>query len=222
MNDIDQEVRNHLRRLIDPEPVDTDRALRSMHTSRLAHRRAPRRRTALVAFVAVAAVVVATVLATTRGQQAPRYQLVGAAGANVVVRIDSSDAQAPTATITVGDTAALGVEIPGTPAPGGISFGTGIKFPSEPSVDVPDGSSLLVEGTFDSASASSLNWIVLASDDAGGVNILNVGTWQLDSSGGSVVFEGQDADRVYLIVETTIGSGHHYFYFPIQIVSIGS
>jgi hypothetical protein len=218
MNDIDQEVRGHLQGLIDPEPVDTDGALRSMHTSRLAHHGNARSRTALIAFVALVAAIATIVPAATRGQQAPPYRLMGTTGANVVVRIDSSDGPAPIATITVGDTTAPGLEIAGTPTPGGISFGTGIKLPPEPLVDVPDGSSLLVEGTFDSASASSLNWIALAPDGAGGMNVLNVGTWQLDSSGGSVVFEGQDGNRVYLVVQATIGSDHHYFFFPIQIV----
>jgi hypothetical protein len=223
MNDIDPEVRSHLRGLIDPEPVDTDRALQSVHASRLAHRGgAPRRHTPLVAVAVVVAVLLVTVLATTRDQQAPPYRLVGAAGANVVVQIDSSDAQAPTATLTVGDSTLAGVEFPATPTPDGLSFGAGIKFPSEPSADVPDGSSLRIEGTFDTASASALHWIALAPDGAGGVNVLEVGTWQLDSSGGSVVFTGQDGDRVHLIVQITTGGDQHYYSFPIRIVPIGS
>jgi hypothetical protein len=52
--------------------------------------------------------------------------------------------------------------------------------------------------------------------------VLSVGTWQLDSSGGSVVFNGRDGNREYLIVQATIGSDQHYFYFPMQIVPIGS
>jgi hypothetical protein len=44
MNDIDQGVRRQLRELIDPEPVDTDRALRFVRASGSAHREAPGRR----------------------------------------------------------------------------------------------------------------------------------------------------------------------------------
>jgi hypothetical protein len=223
MNDVDEEVRNHLRGLIDPEPLDTDRALRSVHASRLAHREASSRHTGLVALAAVAAVLATALLAATRGhQESPPYRLVGASGANVVVRIDSSDGQTPTATLAVGDTTVPGTAIAGTPTPGGISFGTGIKLPSEPLVDVPDGSSLRVEGTFDSASASSLSWIALIPDESGGMNVLNVGTWQLDSSGGSVAFRGRPGNSVFLIVQITTGADEHYFYFPIQIVPLGS
>jgi hypothetical protein len=222
MNDIDSLVRSHLRELIDPEPVDTDRALRSVHASRLSQGGAPRRHFALVALAAVAAVLLVTVLATTRDQQAPPYRLVGAAGANVVVRIDSVDGQAPTATLTVGDTTLAGDEIPATPTPDGLSFGADIKFPSEPSANVPDGSSLRIEGAFDNASASALHWFALTPDGAGGMNVLEVGAWQLDSSGGSVVFRGPDGSRVYLIVQSTVGSDEHYFSFPIKIVPIGS
>jgi hypothetical protein len=223
MNDIDPEVRSHLRGLIDPEPVDTDRALQSVHASRLAHGGgAPRRHIPLVAVAAVVAVLLVTVLATTRDQQAPPYRLVGAAGANVVVQIDSSDAQAPTATLTVGDSTISGAEIPGTATPDGISFGTAIKFPDVPAADVPDGSSLLIEGTFDTASASVPTTIELGLVAAGELGVLSIETWQLDSSGGSVVFKGQDGDRVYLIVQTTTGGDQHYFYFPIRIVPIGS
>jgi hypothetical protein len=143
-----------------------------------------------------------------------------------VVRIDASGDQAPTATLTVGDTTIQGTEIEGTSAtPGGISFGTAVNLPSitlpsEPSAHVPDGSSLLVEGTFDTASASSMTWIFTSSDETGEVDELNVGTWQLDSSGGSVVFSGHDGDRLYLIVQATIGSDEHYFFFPVRISAV--
>jgi hypothetical protein len=153
---------------------------------------------------------------------------VGAVGAEVVVRIDASGDQAPTATLTVGDTTIQGTEIEGTSAtPGGISFGTAVNLPSitlpsEPTAHVPDGSTLLVEGTFDTASASSLTWIARSSDEIGEVDELNVATWQLDSSGGSVVFNGQDGDRLYLIVQATIGSAEHYFFFPIRISTVAS
>jgi hypothetical protein len=228
MNDIDQEVRRHLRELIDPEPVDSDRALRFVHASRPAHREAPRRRIPLIALAGLA-VLVTTVVATTSGQQeAPPYRLVGAAGANVVVRIDSTGGQTPTATLTVGDTTILGTEIEGaSQTPGGISFGTAvnlpsINLPSESWVAVPDGSTLLVEGTFDTASASSLTWIARSSDEIGEMDELNVGTWQLDSSGGSVVFSGHDGDRLYLIVQATIGYDEHFFFFPIRISAVAS
>ncbi len=45
-------------------------------------------------------------------------------------------------------------------------------------------------------------------------------TWQLHSSGGSVVFKGQ-VDNHFLVVEATSGSDHHYFFFPIHVVAIG-
>jgi hypothetical protein len=222
MNDIDPEVRSHLRALIDPEPVDTDRALRSVHASQVPQGGAPRRRFPLVALAGVAAVLMVTVLTTTRDQQAPPYRLVGAAGANVVVRIDAVDGESPTATLTVGDSTLSGFEVPATPTPDGLSFGAGIKLPTEPSADVPDGSSLRIEGTFDTAGASALNSFTLTPDGAGGVNVLEVGAWQLDSSGGSVVFSGPDGSRIYLIVNSTMGSEEHYFAFPIKIVPIGS
>jgi hypothetical protein len=222
MNDIDPEVRSRLRGLIDPQPVDLDRALRSVRAAQGSQRGAPRRRFPLVALAAVGAVLLVTVLATTRDQQAPPYRLVGAAGANVVVRIDSVDGQAPTATLTVGDASLAGVEVPATPTPGGLSFGAGIKLPTEPSADVPDGSSLRIEGTFDTAGASALQSFTLTPDGAGGMSVLEVGAWQLDSSGGSVVFSGADGRRVYLVVRSTVGSEEHYFAFPIKIVPIGS
>ena len=221
MNDIDPEVRSHLRGLIDAQPVDTDGALRSVHASQLPQGGAPRRRFPLVALAAVAAALLVGVLATTR-DQAPAYRLVGAAGANVVVRIDSVDGQAPTATLSVGDSSLAGFEVPATPTQDGLSFGAGIKLPTEPSADVPDGSSLRIEGTFDTAGASALNSFTLTPDGAGGVSVLEVGAWQLDSSGGSVVFSGPDGSRVYLIVNSTVGSDDHYFAFPIKIVPIGS
>jgi hypothetical protein len=231
MNDIDQEVRRQLRELIDPEPVDTDRALRFVRASGSAHREVRLRRIPLVALAGLAAlaVLVTTVVATTSEQQAtPPYRLVGAAGAEVVVRIDSSGGQAPTATLTVGDTTIQGTEIEGSSqTPGGISFGTAVNLPSieppsEPSADVPDGSTLLVEGTFDTASASSMTWMFTSSDETGEVDELNVGTWQLDSSGGSVVFSGHDGDRLYLIVQATIGYDEHFFFFPIRISAVAS
>jgi hypothetical protein len=223
MNDIDQEVRRHLRELIDPEPVDTDRALRVVSTSRLAHGEATRARIPLVALSAVAAIAVTLTVAlvTTRDRlAAPPYRLMGAAGANVVVEIRSSDGQAPTATLSVGNSVVPGTEIPGTSTSDGISFSPGFTLPSGPLVDVPDGSTLLVEGTFETARASALWWVVSGSDETGD-RVVQVGTWQLDSSGGSVVFTGRDGNRVYLVVQAEIGSEEHIFMFPMRIVQTG-
>jgi hypothetical protein len=217
MNDIDPEVRNHLRRLIDPEPLDTAEALRSVHAARDAQREAPHRRVPIVAVAAAIAVVVMAVLAMTGGEQAPAYRLVGSAEADVVVRVDSADEQGPTATLTVGDATVRGTEVAGTPTPDGISFGPGASLPSDPTVDVPDESSLRIEGTFDAASASSLRSIFLSVNDAGTLDVSSVETWQLDSSGGSVVFTGPAGDEMGLIVQATVGADQHYFYFTVRI-----
>jgi hypothetical protein len=219
MNDVDEQVRDGLRRLIDPEPVDAERALRSLKSHGPERAVGRSGHLLLVAAAAAVAIVLVTVLATTRGAHAPPYRLVGAALANVVIRIDANDPQAPEAVLSVGEARLSGIEIAGIATPDGMSFGTGIELPSQTSVDVPDGSTLRIEGNFDDASASSLSTIHLGVGDHGEANVLRVETWQLDGSGGSVVFEGHEDDQASLIVQTTVGSDRHYFYFPIRIGS---
>jgi hypothetical protein len=213
MNDTDQEVRAVLRKLIDPEPVDTDRVLHTIHASQRTHHALRR----LTAFGMVAAVALVALLLTTSRQEALSFHLIGAAGADVVVRVESRAGEAPNAELTVGDRTVPGIELQGTPVPGGLRFDPPMPKP-DPSVDVPDGSSLRVEGDFDTASASSSVWVLTGPD---GMESLNTGTWQLDSSGGSVVFRGP-GDVVYLVVHADWGADGHDFLFPIQVVPIGS
>jgi hypothetical protein len=218
MNDVDEDVSGTLHRLMDHEPVDADRALLAVRTSEApSRRRVPGGLGVLGAIAVAAAVALVAVTAPTKGQQAPSFKLVGAAGAEVVVRVDGSGAQ-PTAELTIGDTTVTGTELHGTPTEGGFSFDASDPMLSPPPVDVPEGSTLLVEGTFDSASASSITSITLGSDGDGGVTVLHVSTWQLDSSGGSVVFKGA-GDNVYLVVRATIGSVDHDFLFPTHVVA---
>ena len=218
MNDVDTEISERLHELIDPERVRTDQALhRAVHPARR-QRWVPIGAAALAAAAAVAVVTIA-IVAPSRND-APPFKLVGDRAAEVVVHVDGAGPGAPTAELTVGDTTAQGVELPARRAPGGLAIDDpdGFAFDAaEPAADVPDGSSLLVEGTFDSAGASTAPWIVGRSDD-GQVTLLELGTWQLDSSGGSVVFEASGG-FTYLTVEATIGSDAHYYLFKLHVSS---
>jgi hypothetical protein len=218
MNDIDQELRGQLRRLIDPQPVDTDRALREIEAERPRHR-APAGLGVLAAAAVAAGVIAVAVIAPTSGRQAPPYKLVGAAGAAVVVRIDSTGDQ-PTAELTVGDTTVQGKEVAGTPVPNGISLDEPFDPISQPAVDVPGGSSLRVEGRFDTASASVVPWLAMTNGSDGAPAAIWIGTWELDSSGGSVVFPDAH-DSPILVVDATVGGLHHYFFFHAHVVPVG-
>jgi len=87
-------------------------------------------------------------------------------------------------------------------------------------VDVPDQSSLLVEGTFDSARAGAVRLIVSEIRPGDSTRLMRFGTWQLDSSGGSVVFKLGGASGL-LVVEATIGSVDHYFLFTVRVTPAG-
>jgi hypothetical protein len=222
MNDVDKDVHSTLHRLIDHEPVDTERALRVATTTR-SSRRGPR---APVAITAAVVAVLAVAVFVPRGhpqsqRQNPPYKLVGAAGAEVVVRVDSSG-PTPTAELTVGDTTVQGTEVAGHPESNGIALDEPFDPFSGRVVDVPDGSSLRVEGTFDDASASEVPWLVAADGGNGSMNVVQIGTWELDSSGGSVVFSGSGDGSHVLLVEATVGGAHHYFFFRAHVVPIGS
>jgi hypothetical protein len=221
MNDVDQDVSSTLHRLIDHEPVDTERALRAVATKK--PRRSPR---GPVAIAAAVVAVLAVAVFVPRGhpepqRQLPPYKLVGTAGAEVVVHVDSSG-QTPTAELTVGDTTVQGVEVQGhATESNGIALDEPFDPFSQPAVDVPGGSSLLVEGTFDSARASEVPWLVGGESADGGIAIFRIGTWELDSSGGSVVFP--DArDRTILVVDVTVGGVDHYFFFNAHVVPLGA
>jgi hypothetical protein len=221
MNDVDKDVHSTLHRLIDHEPVDTERALREVVTKRPS-RRAPRAPLMLAAAVVA---VLAVAVFVPRGhpqpqRQLPPYKLVGAAGAEVVVDVDSSG-QTPTAQLTVGDTTVPGVEVQGhATESNGIALDEPFDPFSQPAVDVPGGSSLLVEGTFDSASASEVPWIVGSDDADGSFTVFRIGTWELDSSGGSVVFP-DERDRTILVVDVVVGGLDHYFFFNAHVVPLG-
>jgi hypothetical protein len=193
MNDVDKDVHSTLHRLIDHEPVDTERALRVVVTKRPT-RRGPR---APVAIAAALVAVLAFAVFVPRGhpqpqRQLPPYKLVGTAGAEVVVDVDSSG-QTPTAELTVGDATVQGVEVQGHAQPGELTVDQPFDPFSQPTVDVPGGSSLLVEGTFDSASASEVPWLSMSGGGDGSPVVIQIGMWELDSSGGSVVFpNGRD------------------------------
>jgi hypothetical protein len=221
MNDVDQDLQRTLHRLIDHEPVDTERALRAVATTRSS-------RGGLGAPMAIGAAVVAVMAVAVfvpRGHPQPQrplpaYKLVGAAGAEVVVQVDSSG-PTPTAALTVGDTTVQGVEVRGHAQPNGIALDEPFDPLSQPTVDVPDGSSLLVEGTFDSASASVVPWFAERAGSDGTPSAFSIGTWQLDSSGGSVVFKDVH-DNPILVVDATVGGAHHYFFFHAHIVPLGA
>ena len=87
-----------------------------------------------------------------------------------------------------------------------------------PDLEISSGSALRVEGTFDDARASVVPWLVYRVDAS---PVIRVGTWQLDSSGGSVVFSGQH-DNEILVVDATVGGVHHYFFFRAHVVPIGT
>jgi hypothetical protein len=217
MNDVDEDVRSTLHRLIDHEPVDTERALRAVTTKTLS-RRGPR---APLAIAAAVVAVLAVALFIPRGhsqsqRHLPPYKLVGTAGAEVVVHVDSGG-PTPTAELTVGDTTVQGVEVQGHPTPSGIALDEPFDPFSQPSVDVPGGSSLLV----DSASASEVPWLSIGASDGSSPVAIQIGMWELDSSGGSVVFP--DArDRTMLVVEVTAGGLDHYFFFYAHVVPLGA
>jgi hypothetical protein len=218
MNDTDEELGTRLRTLVDTQPVNTDRALRAITEVAPPRRKVPVERGAIVAVAVAAGVIAVTLTGQTLGPQAPPYKLVGAAGAEVVVRIATLGDQT-TAELTAGNTTVSGHEIQGTPTDGGMSFDASDPDPFDgASADVPNGSSLRVEGTFDSASASAINSIVLVPDEPGHVRVGTITTWQLDSSGGAVVFKGE-GDRVNLIVEATVGGVQHFFLFLTQVVT---
>jgi hypothetical protein len=222
MNDVDKDVSSTLHRLIDHEPVDTERALREVVTKGPS-RRAPR---APVMLAAAVVAVLAVAVFVPRGhpqpqRQLPPYKLVGTAGAEVVVDVDSSG-QTPTAELTVGDTSVQGVEVQGhATESNGIALDEPFDPFSQPTVDVPGGSSLLVEGTFDSASASQVPWVVARDDGDGSIAVFRIGTWELDSSGGSVVFP-DERDNTILVVDVMVGGLDHYFFFNAHVVPLGA
>jgi hypothetical protein len=222
MNDVDQDVHGTLHRLIDHEPMDTGRALRAVVTKRPS-RRAPR---APVVIAAAVVAVLAVAMFVPRGhpqpqRQLPPYNLVGAAGAEVVVHVDSSG-QTPKAELTVGDTTVQGVEVQGhATESNGIALDEPFDPFSQSTVDVPGGSALLVEGTFDSASASQVPWVVARDDGDGSIAVFRIGTWELDSSGGSVVFP-DERDNTILVVDVMVGGLDHYFFFNAHVVPLGA
>jgi hypothetical protein len=217
MSGTDPELGAGLRTLVDTQPVDADRAFRAITEGTASPRRSVPIGLGVLAAAAVAVVVVAVSVTTPPSRSSPPLKLVGDAEAAVVVRIDTGGDQ-PTAALTVGNKTVSAAELKGTPTEGGLSLDASDPepFSGAPSVNVPDGSSLLVEGTFDSASASAITWLTLEPNGQGSVRITDIG-WQLNSSGGSVVFDG-DGDRVPLVVEATIGSVPHYFLFLTQVV----
>jgi hypothetical protein len=230
MNDVDQEVRGRLHELIDPEPVGTQRAFDTVVGKSQRRSRVPIRVGAFAA-AAIAAAVLVAVLAPTKAPQSPPYRLVGAEGAEVVVHVDGTDPDAPSAELTVGDTTVQGMELPPASSPGPddqlpafelpASSMDGLGLFERQPVDVPDGSSLLVEGNFDAASAGAVHWVVMWSSREGDSKaVVQLGTWQLDSSGGSVVFEGPGSGDI-LVVDATIGSVDHYFLFTVRVAPTG-